>query len=210
MKTVLTIGLTALGFAVAQPAQAASLVICASPACGSASPNTTFGLNDFERGFDVNGSQVQIGLHNPANTSVSQIGSFVDGAAQNTFSGSWIDDGAATRESGTVFFTDRSGGISDVLNFNYSSSGEFGSLTGFLITGMLSAANLAAVGITPTATDPEGQVFRFNNAFITASDQTAPGAAVPEPSTWAMLALGFVGLGYAGWRRSAKARLALV
>ena len=26
--------------------------------------------------------------------------------------------------------------------------------------------------------------------------------AVPEPSTWAMLLIGFAGLGYAGWRRS--------
>jgi phospholipase/lecithinase/hemolysin len=33
-------------------------------------------------------------------------------------------------------------------------------------------------------------------------------AAVPEPSTWAMLLLGFTGLGYAGWRRGAKARAA--
>jgi hypothetical protein len=28
--------------------------------------------------------------------------------------------------------------------------------------------------------------------------------AVPEPSTWAMMALGFVGLAFAGWRRAAK------
>jgi hypothetical protein len=27
-------------------------------------------------------------------------------------------------------------------------------------------------------------------------------AAVPEPSTWAMLLLGFAGLGYAGYRRA--------
>jgi PEP-CTERM motif len=27
-------------------------------------------------------------------------------------------------------------------------------------------------------------------------------SAVPEPSTWAMLLIGFAGLGYAGWRRS--------
>jgi len=33
--------------------------------------------------------------------------------------------------------------------------------------------------------------------------------AVPEPSTWMMLALGFVGLGYAAVRRSAKDRSAL-
>jgi PEP-CTERM motif len=33
--------------------------------------------------------------------------------------------------------------------------------------------------------------------------------AVPEPSTWAMLGLGFAGLGLAGWRRTRKDRLAL-
>jgi phospholipase/lecithinase/hemolysin len=32
--------------------------------------------------------------------------------------------------------------------------------------------------------------------------------AVPEPSTWAMLMLGFVGLGFAGYRRGARARAA--
>ncbi len=34
------------------------------------------------------------------------------------------------------------------------------------------------------------------------------GAVIPEPSTWAMLLLGFSGLGYAAFRRNAKARLA--
>lgn len=34
------------------------------------------------------------------------------------------------------------------------------------------------------------------------------GSAVPEPSTWAMMLIGFVGLGYASFRRSSKARLA--
>jgi hypothetical protein len=28
------------------------------------------------------------------------------------------------------------------------------------------------------------------------------GGAVPEPSTWAMMLLGFAGLGYAGYRQS--------
>jgi hypothetical protein len=32
---------------------------------------------------------------------------------------------------------------------------------------------------------------------------------VPEPSTWAMLALGFAGLGYAAFRRNAKGRAAV-
>jgi PEP-CTERM motif len=32
------------------------------------------------------------------------------------------------------------------------------------------------------------------------------GSGVPEPSTWAMMALGFAGLGYAGFRRNSKVR----
>ena len=31
------------------------------------------------------------------------------------------------------------------------------------------------------------------------------GSSVPEPSTWAMMALGFIGLGYAAFRGGAKA-----
>ena len=31
-------------------------------------------------------------------------------------------------------------------------------------------------------------------------------ATVPEPSTWALMALGFVGLGYAAFRRNSKAQ----
>jgi hypothetical protein len=34
----------------------------------------------------------------------------------------------------------------------------------------------------------------------------AGGAMVPEPSTWGMMMLGFTGLGYAAFRRSAKDR----
>ncbi len=35
------------------------------------------------------------------------------------------------------------------------------------------------------------------------------GEAIPEPSTWAMMGLGFAGLGFAAFRRSGKARAAL-
>ena len=30
-------------------------------------------------------------------------------------------------------------------------------------------------------------------------------AAIPEPSTWAMMLLGFAGLGFAGYRKTRKA-----
>jgi hypothetical protein len=32
------------------------------------------------------------------------------------------------------------------------------------------------------------------------------GSSVPEPSTWAMMMLGFASLGYAAFRRSSKTR----
>ena len=32
--------------------------------------------------------------------------------------------------------------------------------------------------------------------------------SVPEPSTWAMMLIGFAGLGYAGWRQRSKLPLA--
>ena len=35
------------------------------------------------------------------------------------------------------------------------------------------------------------------------------GVLVPEPSTWAMMAVGFAGLAFAGWRRAAKRGAAL-
>ncbi|HEY6733762.1 MAG TPA: PEP-CTERM sorting domain-containing protein, partial [Roseiarcus sp.] len=39
-----------------------------------------------------------------------------------------------------------------------------------------------------------------------AGSQSFTEAAVPEPSTWAMLLLGFAGLGFAGYHRGARAR----
>jgi hypothetical protein len=35
------------------------------------------------------------------------------------------------------------------------------------------------------------------------------GTPVPEPATWAMMALGFAGLGYAAFRRNSKGQMAV-
>ena len=43
-------------------------------------------------------------------------------------------------------------------------------------------------------------ITQFNAAF------SLKGVLVPEPSTWAMMLLGFAGLGFAGYRRGSKAR----
>ena len=47
-----------------------------------------------------------------------------------------------------------------------------------------------------------GGTTTFNAAF------SLSGAVVPEPSTWAMMLLGFAGLGFAGYRHARKARFA--
>jgi hypothetical protein len=47
---------------------------------------------------------------------------------------------------------------------------------------------------------PDGPITQFNAAF------SLTGSAVPEPSTWAMMLLGFAGLGFAGYRHARKAR----
>jgi len=32
-------------------------------------------------------------------------------------------------------------------------------------------------------------------------------ASIPEPATWAMMVIGFAGLGFAGWRKARAARV---
>jgi hypothetical protein len=211
LRAAVVIALSAFGAGSAVPAHAAFVSICDAEACGSADPNITFNLNDFERGFFINGVLAQDGLGRPATLSVSEAGAFVDGAAQTTFSGSWIDDGQAAPASVTVFLTEQSGGISDVLNFNYSSADGFGTLSGYVISdvnGTLSRLDLAALGIRPTLTVSEAGPVDFSNAFITASFQSDVDA-VPEPSIWAMMLLGFAGLGFAGYRKVRVGRAAL-
>ena len=57
----------------------------------------------------------------------------------------------------------------------------------------------------PTASEP-GLSFTFtpSGETTTAGTVSSEVAAVPEPSTWAMMILGFFGVGYMAYRRKAK------
>jgi hypothetical protein len=55
------------------------------------------------------------------------------------------------------------------------------------------------VGTDIVGKNANGVAPTFNAAF------SLSGSAVPEPSTWAMMLLGFAGLGFAGWRHGRKA-----
>jgi hypothetical protein len=49
----------------------------------------------------------------------------------------------------------------------------------------------------------------LGNAFsVTAMPGVSSVTAVPEPSTWAMMLAGFVGLGFLGYRKACKGSLA--
>ena len=69
-----------------------------------------------------------------------------------------------------------------------------------------------ATSTTGCTSDNINQFLYWNDIHPTAPVQAlwAQGlrSAVPEPSTWAMLFIGLVGLGFAGYRRSARARAA--
>jgi PEP-CTERM motif len=53
--------------------------------------------------------------------------------------------------------------------------------------------------------DTAGPIVFFTASSTINAFEFDMGSSVPEPSTWAMMMLGFVGLGYAAFRRSAKA-----
>jgi hypothetical protein len=60
-----------------------------------------------------------------------------------------------------------------------------------------------APGVTNSVQNPGGGLVSLYAADLSV-------AAVPEPSTWAIMLLGFTGLGFAGYRRERTGRAALV
>ena len=63
---------------------------------------------------------------------------------------------------------------------------------------------------TPASSTPDNFVYttsELDNFFFATSFThfSVTAAAIPEPSTWAMMLLGFAGLGFAGYRRARKA-----
>jgi hypothetical protein len=63
---------------------------------------------------------------------------------------------------------------------------------------------LSALGVT-ASTQVTGVIFSFG----TGPDTFLPVTTVPEPSTWAMMILGFAGIGFMAYRRSRKNTMAL-
>jgi hypothetical protein len=69
---------------------------------------------------------------------------------------------------------------------------------------------LADVSVVPTTTTPTPPPthHHHHHSLVGLDPPGNFAVAAPEPSTWAMMLLGLAGLGYTGFRRSRKARLA--
>jgi hypothetical protein len=69
-----------------------------------------------------------------------------------------------------------------------------------------SALDLASGGsdLRPPSITPSGLVTGASDVGYTGTG-VGPATAVPEASTWAMMVIGFVGLGFMGWRSSRRA-----
>jgi hypothetical protein len=64
-------------------------------------------------------------------------------------------------------------------------------------------------GSSPFSLSDQGTLLLEAGATVSGGQSTTVSAAVPEPSTWAMMAIGFAGIGFAGYKR-ARRRPALV
>jgi hypothetical protein len=128
-------------------------------------------------------------------------GTYADTLTFEAMLGQYMSGGYFHSHGGGATFTISA--IVDGLNQQIYASGPVAGDFGLSAIGPIAFSGGTVTGISLQSTSYVGQAFHgFYDQSFTLS---AAGGAVPEPATWAMLLLGFMGIGYA-MRTRAKGR----
>ena len=138
---------------------------------------------------------------NPAGTGGNALSSLVAGEIETL-----VNIGVSDYVHGTGTADIYAGIAGAIWELEYNTNGNSLSVTGSSAINALIAANVAFAEAHPTPYSLS--LFPGANGEAFGSGQAFSGA-IPEPGTWAMMLLGFAGLGFAGWRRT-RPKLSIV
>jgi hypothetical protein len=104
---------------------------------------------------------------------------------------------------GPQFVEGFEGGSSSTFDFSFRGDLILGVITGGSFEIVVNGIDILSEDVGDNSVINLGSVFGPNiDLTIEGNGVFALGGAVPEPSTWAMMLLGFAGLGFLGWRGS--------
>lgn len=163
------------------------------------------GLVDTSQGYNA-----WYGNTPPANYEGNQF-AFLQGGAASVLSQTFFSATAQTvsinwLEAGRPYFGCCNGDQTYLVELNGKQIGKFSSSSGQIFelesvrTALVAGYNtLSFIGATPANLNPQDQTVFLDAVSVT--------SAVPEASTWAMMIIGFVGIGYLAYRRQGRPSL---
>jgi hypothetical protein len=176
---------------------------------GSAEANVySFNFLAYDSSYQVSGVAFTSNTSNPS-TNVPWGGSSVVGFEIQSISGAVSGTGGGTITSVIPNPNQNSGGNNTQYGFIYDNNGfgtaPFLDLYGVLFTTAPSGSIWNLWGNSPT----DYELYTYSSGAGTGVDVhgTMTVAAVPEASTWAMLLVGFAGIGFVAYRRNSGSTL---
>lgn len=214
IRSMLTAAVMAAGIAAATPASAITAVTLTSPGLeypgrsytlgfefSVASPISIRSLGAYDSGRDGLTGAVSVGLWDTSGTLLTSavVPAGTGGALVNFFRFTNITPFALT--AGTHYVVGAYAG-SDLASSLNTGQGGSGSVDPLVTIYQDRFSNFNSIFSFPDQTNSH-----VNGAWLGANFSTVA-SGVPEPSTWAMMILGFLGLGYAARRQRKHAAIA--